>query len=327
MLLWAAALMVGCEQPGLRGSLTGPATDSVFLYQQRGLVREKIKALPCELQGEAMTFNMPLKGVEQGWYFLGVAPNQLTQVLLKPDEHLLAEGSLAQAGIRLKGADGVSAHEDWVKAEQQFYVQSQAVEATRKMALYNLDEGNRAGYADYAALAYGEQQKLAIWLDSLRAVDPWLAREFELKRPLLYLPESGELLAAEAFSVYDREWRRVLEAIGTEAGRYPGLSLGTRQWMELLLRDQPEAEGWQLQTNRLLAMWQAGSLAHQNTLAVMLAALDERTDAGFVDYARQYLDLYGGNRRMESYLEGRIKWYEDRQREEEQPARTYGLEP
>ena len=327
MLVWGAAMMVGCEQPGLRGRLTGPAADSVFLYQQRGLVREKIMALPCEIQGEAMAFSMPLEGLEPGWYFLGVAPNQLTQVLLKPDEHLQAEGSLAQAGIRLKGTEGVSAHETWVMAEQQFYVQSQAVEATRKMALYNLDEGNRSGYADYAALAYGEQQKLTSWLDSLRAVDPWLAREFELKRPSLYLPEGGELLPAEAFSTHDRAWRKVLENAGEAAGKYPGLGIGVQQWMELLLRDQPEAEGWRPQVNRLLAMWQEGTLAHQNALAAVLSVLDERENNAFADFARQYIALYGGNRRMESYVQGRIRLYEDRQRQEERPARTYGLEP
>ena len=273
--------------------------------------------------GDSVSFTLLLDSLESGWYYLGKTPNQLSQILLRQGEATVGRGTLARNGIILATP---SAQVEWVKAEQAYFRLMQAMEAPKKMALVSLNDGNPAAYADYADIVRQAFAKVSHWLDSLEKVDPFLATEFSLKLEPPYLPFENEYSDEGAFAFQNRYWQGALANAGESAAIYPGLVTGFQSWMEMQHRDaiwsSPETRVERI--DALLSQSKEGTALHKELLAATLSVFDEWGDTSFVKYGRDYLRLYGGNRRMQGFLEGRIKLFEERIRDQAQEPRLYG---
>lgn len=321
-------VLFGCQTVSsdaivLKGTVKAEGLDSMFLYQQKGLEQIVVAVIPLKQRGDSATFSVHLDSIPQGWYTLGQSPNQLTQVLLYPGEETEITGAVDANQLYLKPP---SAHSHWGKAAQEFYVKSQAVEATRKMALMSMDNGDEGAYADYSNLTMTEYSQLLGWLDSLTTANPFLAREYDLRLAPPFLPAFGTFSGEEAFNTRDKYWQALIDQMGESAARYPGFYAGFEEWLELQYRE----EGWAAPALRaerirgLLAKSSPGTLLHQTILAAAISVLDGWSDFELIPFATQYLELYPGNRRMESFLQGRIRLLQEKKRYETVEPRRYG---
>lgn len=307
----------------LKGTVKAEGLDSMFLYQQKGLEQIVVAAIPLHEGGDSSTFSVSLDSISQGWYTLGQSPNQLTEVLLYPGEVTSISGVVGANLLYLKPP---AAQSQWGKTAQEYYVKSQAVNATKKMALMSMDNGDEGAYTDYSNLAMTEYTGLLQWIDSLSQANPFLAREYDLRLEPPFLPTFGTFSGKEAFEARDRYWQALLDQMGESAAGYPGFYAGFEAWMEL----QNRAEEWaspELRAERirgLLGKSSPGNLLHQTILASAISVLDGWSDYELVPFARQYLEQYPGNRRMESFLNGRIKLLEEKKRYETVVPRLYG---
>lgn len=307
----------------LKGTVKAEGLDSIFLYQRRGLEQVVIATIPLKQHGDSASFSAYLDSIPQGWYTLGQSPNQLTEVLVYPGEETLISGVVAANLLYLKPP---AAQSHWARAAQEYFVKSQAVNATAKMALMSMDNGDQGAYADYSNLTMTEYSELLVWLDSLTVSNPFLAREFDLRLTPPFLPAFGTFTSEEAFRKRDTYWLALLDQMGESAAKYPGFYSGFEEWMELQNREESWAAP-ELRAERirgLLDKSSPGMLLHQLILASAISVLDGWSDYELVPFARQYLDLYPGNRRMESFLQGRIRLLEEKERYETLTPKLYG---
>ncbi len=308
----------------LEGSIVATTEDSIFLYRQEGLIRSQVAAAALIQNGDSARFAMAVDTLPAGWYFLGKAPNQLSQVLLRDGAHVVVAGDLSRNGMGVRRGQ---AHLSWLAAEARYYQLYQASTAIERMARMSLGQGEQQNYLDYAKLALAEYDVLAAWMDSLQAQDPWLAWEFRLRTIPPFLPLTGDASNEAAFEAYDTYWRDLLRQLDREAARYPGLIQGLQTWMNLQRRE----EDWALPALRqsrldaLLVEAGEGTSLHRELLAGAISSLDEQGDTLMRGYAQAYLRHYGGNRRMESYLEARIQFYESKIKDESRDLPRYGL--
>lgn len=307
----------------LRGTVMAKGIDTMYLYQQKGLEQVVVAEIGLKQQGDSSRFSIGLDSLPQGWYTLGQSPNQLTEVLLYPGEITNILGTVGANTLYLAPP---AAQSQWAKAAQEFYVKSQAVNATAKMALMSMDNGDQGAYADYSNLTIGEYTNLLEWLDSLSSVNPFLAREYDLRLEPPFLPQFGTFEEEEAFTVRDQYWQALLDQMGESAARYPGFYKGFEEWMELQNRTSawasPELRSARIK--ELLGKSSPGKLLHQTILAASISVLDGWSDYELVLFANEYLELYPGNRRMESFLQGRIRLLEEKKRYETVTPRLYG---
>lgn len=311
------------EEIILKGTVKAEGLDSIFLYQRSGLEQVVIASVPLKQRGDSATFSTRLDSIPQGWYTLGQSPNQLTEVLLYPGEETLISGVVGANLLYLKPP---AAQSHWARSAQEYYVKSQAVNATAKMALMSMDNGDQGAYADYTNLTMTEYSQLLIWLDSLTASNPFLAREFDLRLAPPFLPAFGTFTSEAAFETRDTYWQALLDQMGESAARYPGFYTGFEEWMELQNREEawaaPELRAQRIKG--LLGKSSPGMLLHQTILASAISVLDGWSDIELIPFAKQYLELYPGNRRMESFLQGRIRLLEEKKRYETVAPRLYG---
>lgn len=326
-ILTLAALM-SCQTHApdavvLRGTVFSQGLDSLYLYQRFGLEQIPVATIGLKQKGDSALISAQLDSLAQGWYSLGMAPNQLTEVLLYPGETVRIKGVVGAASLYLAPP---AAQSHWAQAAQEYYVKSQAVQATAKMAFTSMDNGDEGAYADYVNLTLAEHSSLIAWLDSLSAANPFLAREYDLRLQPPFFSTFGTYSSEEAFLARDRYWQALLDQMGESAALYPGFYAGFEAWMDL----QNRTEGWaaaEVRADRikqLLAKSSPGKRLHRAILAAAISVLDDWSDVQLVPFAKQYLELYPGNRRLESFLQGRIRMLEERQLYETNPPKLYG---
>lgn len=323
LLVLLSCQSVSSNEINLRGTVKAEGLNTLFLYQQQGLEQIVVAAVPLKQRGDSASFSVRLDSVSQGWYTLGQSPNQLTEVLLYPGEITSIGGVVGPNLLYLKPP---AAQSHWAQAAQEYYIKSQAVNATSKMALMSMDNGDEGAYADYTNLTLTEYSQLLEWLDSLSAANPFLAREFDLRLTPPFLPQFGTFTGEEAFTTRDTYWQALLDQMGESAARYPGFYTGFEEWMELQNREEVWAAP-ELRAERIRGLLEKSSPGlplHQTMLASAISVLDGWSDTELIPFAKQYLDLYPGNRRMESFLQGRIRLLEEKKRYETVAPKLYG---
>ncbi len=328
LIIFLLSLMLACESSPpargvrLEGNAAGSDTDSIFLYEVNGLSRDQLASASVGQQGDSLSWALTMDSLDQGWYYLGVAPNQLTKVFLAPGELVTFSGQLAAQGLLSLLP---SAHHRWIETEQAFLRISQAVTSTWKMAIINLEDDNPNSYLDYASLTLTEYSRLEDWMDSLYMADAFLADEYRLRLHPPFLPDYGKYSEQGAFEWFNDYFQAVLTDLGPSAANYPGLREGMETWLDL----QHRSATWAAPAIRdrridsLLSRAEPGSAFHQELLATVISVLDGWNDTSVARYASQYLDLYPGSRRMEAYLSGRIRMMEGRLRQQRAEPRLY----
>lgn len=302
----------------ISGRVASPE-DTVYLYTQIGLERLVAHEIPLSATGDSFLIDHRIDSVDKGWYYLGLAPNSLTTVLMVPGETVEISGVVGNAGLFLKPP---SAQSRWGEAARQFVIKQSAVEAASKVAMTNYNNGEVAAYADYSNLARMEYEGLLSWVDSLAETDPYLAIEYELRLIPPYLPEYGAFDNEDAFIQQDAYWRALLKRHGETVADFPGFVSAFETWMDLQYRE----EAWATPALRaarakeLINQEEEGSLLHQNLLAATVSVLDGWRDLELIWFAEEYLRLYPGNRRMASFLEARIRMMKDLKRDENEPV-------
>lgn len=322
-LLFLVVAFCSCKQiPSHSVSLSGrvaSSKDTIYLYQQKGLERLIVHEIPLQSKGDSAEINIRIDSLSTGWYYLGLAPNSLTTVLLVQGESVNLNGAVSNAGLILMPP---SAQSRWGSAAREFVVKQSAVEAAVKVAMTNYQNEEEGAYADYANLARTEYQALLSWVDSLIETDPYLAIEYELRLKPPYLPEYGAFDNEAAFLQQDAYWKALLRRHGNEVADFPGFVSAHEAWMDLQYRNEPWAEPAQRasRAKAVIEQGEKGTLLHQNLLAATISVLDGWSDPELIWFAEEYMSHYPGNRRMESFLHGRITLMKQRKRFEDEPV-------
>jgi peroxiredoxin len=273
----------------IKGTLTNdyPEADSIHILEHDGIALVKIKTVALEENVKGVNFKFEFKKLEQGFYFLGVDPNNVKSLILGKDKEVIVSGSCKNLPTAIVSSP----------INNQFlavYKQVQGLDALFNEQI-NAIRGAK-GNAEIIKAAEAEMAKI----DANRKK---VLNETTVKNP--FLGNFVSLYTYLSFQNNKKAYKNEIEYFGNEFfafvnfadphyNRIPFLYDKVRQYTQTLTQVNQPNPVQESFSNRLLGMVVQGSKTHKCVLAGIMNGYQQgKNQVLFAKYGEKYLTLFG----------------------------------
>ncbi|MFT5834850.1 MAG: peroxiredoxin [Cognaticolwellia sp.] len=273
----------------IKGTLTNdyPEADSIHILEHDGIALVKIKTVALEENVKGVNFKFEFKKLEQGFYFLGVDPNNVKSLILGKDKEVIVSGSCKNLPTAIVSSP----------MNNQFlavYKQVQGLDALFNEQI-NAIRGAK-GNAEIIKAAEAEMAKI----DANRKK---VLNETTVKNP--FLGNFVSLYTYLSFQNNKKAYKNEIEYFGNEFfafvnfadphyNRIPFLYDKVRQYTQTLTQVNQPNPVQESFSNRLLGMVVQGSKTHKCVLAGIMNGYQQgKNQVLFAKYGEKYLTLFG----------------------------------
>lgn len=288
-LLFICVAFVANAKVIIKGTLTNdyPEADSIHILEHDGIALVKIKTVALEENVKGVNFKFEFKKLEQGFYFLGVDPNNVKSLILGKDREVIVSGSCKNLPTAIVSSP----------MNNQFlavYKQVQGLDALFNEQI-NAIRGAK-GNAEIIKVAEAEMAKI----DANRKK---VLNETTVKNP--FLGNFVSLYTYLSFQNNKKAYKNEIEYFGNEFfafvnfadphyNRIPFLYDKVRQYTQTLTQVNQPNPVQESFSNRLLGMVVQGSRTHKCVLAGIMNGYQQgKNQVLFAKYGEKYLTLFG----------------------------------
>lgn len=273
----------------VKGTLTNdyPEADSIHILEHDGIALIKIKTVALEQNVTGINFKFEFKDLEDGFYFLGVKPDNVKSMILGPDKEVVIEGSCKN----LQGATVTSpintqfssVYSQVQQLDGRFNQQINAIRGAR---------GNTALIqAAEAEMAKVDTERKAL-LNETRAKNAFLGNFVGLYTYLSF--QNNKKAYANEIEYFGNEYFAQVKLSDPHYSRIPFLYDKVRQYTQTLTQVGQPNKVQESFSDRLLSQVPQGSRTHKCVLAgIMNGYVQGKNNVLFAKYGGQYLKLFG----------------------------------
>lgn len=273
----------------IKGTLTNdyPEADSIHILEHDGIALVKIKTVALEENVKGVNFKFEFKKLEQGFYFLGVDPNNVKSLILGKDKEVIVSGSCKNLPTAIVSSP----------MNNQFlavYKQVQGLDALFNEQI-NAIRGAK-GNAEIIKAAEAEMAKIDAnrkkVLNETTVKDPFLGNFVSLYTYLSF--QNNKKAYKNEIEYFGNEFFAFVNFADPHYNRIPFLYDKVRQYTQTLTQVNQPNPVQESFSNRLLGMVVQGSKTHKCVLAGIMNGYQQgKNQVLFAKYGEKYLTLFG----------------------------------
>lgn len=288
-LLLTVVAMAANAKIIVKGTLTNdyPEADSIHILEHDGIALVKIQTVALEENVTGVNFKFEFKELADGFYFLGVDPNNVKSMILGKDKEVTVSGSCKN----LPTATVSSPTNDQFMAT---FAQVQALDNRFNQAINKIRSagGNaeiiKAAEAEMA-LIDAERKKL---LNETTVKNPFLGNFVGLYTYLSY--QNNQKAYNNEIEYFGNEFFAFVNLADPHYARIPFLYDKVRQYTQTLTQVNQPNPVQEAFSNRLLSQVPQGTRTHKCVLAGIMNGYQQgKNQALFAKYGEMYLVTFG----------------------------------
>lgn len=273
----------------VKGTLANdyPEADSIHILEHDGIALIKLKTVALKENVTDLSFKFEFKDLEDGFYFLGVKPDNVKSMILGPDKEVTISGSC-------KNLQGASVQSTINNQFSTIYGQVQQLDGrfNQQINAIRSARGNatliKAAEAEMAKID-AERKKL---LNDATTQNVFLGNFVGLYTYLSF--QNNKKAYNNEIEYFGNEYFANINLADPNFNRIPFLYDKVRQYTQTLTQVGQPNQVQESFSNRLLAQTPKGTRAHKCVLAgIMNGYIQGKNTVLFAKYGTEYLKLFG----------------------------------